>query len=231
MVSKHQVKKSTAIRLRITGVSIRKIEQELGVPRSTLSGWFRGIKLNQQKKKRLHQEWLLGLQKARTKAVLRHKELKQMREVRAVEEAKKVFQAVKFEDHAFLEFVLAMLYWAEGAKTGNRLLMCNSDPVLLRFFLDGLVRVYKLPRNSVRCALHLRADQNSKEMKDFWSKALQIPAECIREVYFDSRTKGSPTRQDYHGVCAIMYYNSHLWRRLMAFSQLVCEIDLHHTDT
>lgn len=213
------------------GRSIRWIEQELGIPRSTLSGWFHDIQLSKKQKEGLHQEWINGLHKARTKAVLRHKELKQIRISNAFEEAKSVLSRVDVEDDAILEIILAMLYWGEGAKTANRLFIGNSNPKLLKFFLDGLTRVYKLPRNGVRCALHLRADQNPGEMKEFWSRALKIPLECMREVYFDSRTKGSPTRPGYYGVCAIMYFNSHLWRRLMAFSQLVCEIDLQNKGT
>lgn len=223
--------RATAIGFRREGKSIRWVEQELNIPRSTLSGWFRDIQLNKKQKERLHKEWINGLSTARTKAVLRHKELKQLRISAAFDEAKTVLKRVDVADDAILEIILAMLYWGEGAKTRNRLLMGNSDPKLLKFFLDGVTRVYKLPRNSVRCALHLRADQSPREMKEFWSKALGVPLECIREVYFDPRTKGSPTRPGYHGVCAIMYFNSHLWRRLMAFSHLVCEIDLQDKGT
>lgn len=231
MVSKHQSKRKKAVALRKGGMSIRHIEQQLHIPRSTLSGWFHGVQLTQEQEERLHREWLNQLVKARTKSAQRHAELKQMRVLKAFTEAKNVVNKINFQDDSVLEIILAMLYWGEGAKTANRLLIGNSNPKLLKFFLDGVTRVYKLPRNSVRCALHLRADQNPREMKEFWSNVLQVPLECIREVYFDSRTKGSPTRPGYYGVCVIMYFNSHIWRRLIAFSQLVCEIDLQDKGT
>lgn len=99
--------------------------------------------------------------------MVRHAELKQLRVLKALAEASIVFEKVNIYDDYILEIILAMLYWGEGAKTGNRILISNSNQKLLKFFLDGLTRVYKLPRNSVRCALHLRADQNPEEMKEF----------------------------------------------------------------
>lgn len=231
MVSKYIAKKREAFSLRENGWSIRDIELKLCIPRSTLSGWLRHVELTQKQKEHLHREWIKGLEKARSKARVKHMQMKEMRVLKALNEAKEVFKKVNVCDEAVLELLLAMLYWGEGAKTGNRIFIGNSNPDLLKFFLDGLIRVYKLPRNSVRCALHLRADQNPDEMKRFWSRALQIPVKCIREVYFDSRTKGLPTWPNYYGVCSIVYFNSHLWRRLLSFRDLVCQVELQNKGT
>jgi predicted transcriptional regulator len=62
------VKKEKAIKLRKRGRSIRDIEKILGIPRSTLSGWLRDVKLSKKQKERLHKKWLAALVKARLKA-------------------------------------------------------------------------------------------------------------------------------------------------------------------
>ena len=43
--------KSKAVRLRKSGKSIRFIEGKLGIPKSTLSGWFKNIELSNKQKK------------------------------------------------------------------------------------------------------------------------------------------------------------------------------------
>lgn len=178
----------------------------------------------------LHENWLKALVIARKKAVSWHTQQKAKRIELATQAAEAVFKEIDLQNLVTLELALAMLYWGEGGKTGNRIFLGNTDPKLLKFFLDGLVRVYNLPRNSVRCALHLRADQNVDEMKKFWSSILEIPIESFKEAYFDSGTKGSPTRAGYHGVCTLMYYNSHYMRRLLAFVSLVCQVNLQNLD-
>ena len=48
-----QLKKQEAIRLRKKGISIRKIEQRLGIRRSTLDGWFKNIRLSDAQNEKL----------------------------------------------------------------------------------------------------------------------------------------------------------------------------------
>lgn len=54
--------------MRTDGLSVRNIELKLGIPRSTLSGWFKNIRLNKNKEDILHKNWLQGLVSARKKS-------------------------------------------------------------------------------------------------------------------------------------------------------------------
>jgi len=71
--------KDKAIKLRKTGLSIGFIERKLGIPRSTLSSWFRDISLTSNQKRRLKQNWINGLKKARKEAVIWHSAQKELR--------------------------------------------------------------------------------------------------------------------------------------------------------
>ena len=55
MKSKWYELKENAIKLRQQGFSIGKIERDLGIPRSTLSGWLKNIKLTARQKELLEE--------------------------------------------------------------------------------------------------------------------------------------------------------------------------------
>jgi transposase len=53
MRSKWSELKPKACKVRRQGISIRSIEKKLGIPRSTLSGWFRDINLSKKQQDNL----------------------------------------------------------------------------------------------------------------------------------------------------------------------------------
>ena len=71
--------KEEAIKIRKKGVSIGYVEKKLGIPRSTLSGWFKDIQLTKRQKGRLCQNWKNALVKARKKAIVWHNQQKERR--------------------------------------------------------------------------------------------------------------------------------------------------------
>lgn len=79
MSSKWSNLKLDAIRMRKAGVSIRSIEQTLGISRSTLSGWLEHINLTQKQKLKLTNNQFIALKKARIKATLWHNQQKEKR--------------------------------------------------------------------------------------------------------------------------------------------------------
>ena len=64
--------KPEAIRLRTQGKSLPYVHMKLGIPKSTLSYWFKDIVLTHKQKEKLHKNWQDGLSKARSKAVEWH---------------------------------------------------------------------------------------------------------------------------------------------------------------
>ena len=221
MKSQWYDKKDQSISLRKQGLSITEIEKLLLVPRSTLSGWFKNVKLSDDHKFRLKQNSDLALVKARVKASAWHRAQKASRLQKAKEEAELVLKEVDINDSVG-ELAAAMLYLGEGAKN-NTTAIGNSNPLILKFFVAVLRKKYGLKSEQIRCELHLRADQKSDEMKDYWSKELDLPPSSFRTVVFDQRTAGRPTYPGYRGVCIINCGNIAIQRKLIYLYNQFCQ--------
>ena len=70
-----------------------------------------------------------------------------------------------------------MLYWAEGAKGRNQLRFSNSDPAMVRFFVDFLRAYFDLQPKDIRITCHLYADhlERQVEVERFWLSMLDLP--------------------------------------------------------
>ncbi|MBI2514913.1 hypothetical protein HYV91_01855 [Candidatus Wolfebacteria bacterium] len=212
--------KDEAIRLRKKGFSIGNVEKCLGIPRSTLSGWFKDVKLSEKQKHKLWLNWKNGLTKARKKAVLWHNQQKQNRLNEAREASLGVLRRINLKDKDILDLALAMLYLGEGAKKNAETAMGSSDPLILRFFIAALRKIYNFDISKMRCELYLRADQNPDVIKRFWSSELNLPIRNFKQVSIDKRTIGIKTYPGYKGVCNIRCSNVAIKRKLLYLSEL-----------
>ena len=130
---------------------------------------------------------------------------------------------VDIKDRKLIDIALSMLYLGEGFKT-SKTGMGNSDPLILKFFLKNMIDVYNLDINKIRFELHLRYDQNSMQMKKYWSQQLKVPIARFSYVSFDKRTKGQKTYPHYKGVCLIDCANIAIQRKLIYLSRKFCEL-------
>lgn len=213
--------KEAAVALRKTGMSMTVIERKLGIPRSTLSGWFKTVEITEEQRLSLMKNRQDGWQKARENAVLRHREQKALRLLKAKEEALKTLDNIELTDEV-LDLALAMLYWGEGAKSGGTSI-ASSDPIILRFVLMVLKRNYGVTAGMIRCDLHLRMDQDVSKLKEYWAGELDIPLEGFKHAAFDKRSTGKPTYDHYKGVCVISCGQIAIQRKLIYLYTLFCE--------
>jgi hypothetical protein len=223
MRSKWYELKDRAIGLRKQGISIRRIESKLGIPRSTLSGWFRDVVLTEKQKEKLAQDHIAHLKVARKKAVAWHNAQKKARMIEALHQAEKTLASLKTDKKEVLDLALAMLYLGEGFKRSDYTGIGNSNPLILKFFIAVLRHNYLVKIEDIQCKLHLRADQDSNSMKRYWSKELQLPLNNFKSAYFDQRTKGSKTYPTYKGVCVVRCGHVVIQRKLLALSVLFSE--------
>ncbi len=215
--------KETARNLRKRGYSIGKIEHDLGIPRSTLSGWFKDIKLTRKQKITLIHNWKKGLIEARKKAILWHNNEKIKRLKQAEIEALKFLENINTEDEKIIELALAILYLGEGSKKNIETAMGSSDPLILKFFIFALRKLYDIPIEKIKCQLNLRADQDPDELKKYWAKELNLPESNFGYIALDKRTIGSKTYPNYKGVCQIRCGLSEIQRKLIYLSNRFCE--------
>lgn len=210
------------MKARVSGKSIRDIEKTFLVSKSTLSGWFKGLEIAEEFKIKLENSRLSNLRTARRKAVAWHNLQKEGRLKVAQEQALDVISKIDFANNQILELALSMLYLGEGAKAAHTAIG-STNPLILKFFISALKRLYGFDTSKIKCELHLRADQDSQETKDYWSKTLGVPLVNFYSVSIDKRTLGRPTYPTYKGVCILQCGNVAIQRRLVYLSEIFCE--------
>lgn len=197
------------------------IERKYGIPRSTLSGWFKYIELSETQRIKLMRNSEDGWKKARINANKWHRAQKAARLETAQQQASDIVDRLTLTDDV-LDLAFAMLYFGEGAKTNGTTSIANSDPIVLNFVLNVLDRNYKITREMVRCDLHLRADQDPNKLKLYWSEVLGIPIDRFRGCYIDKRTLNKPTYESYKGVCLLYCGSVAIQRKLTNLYNLFC---------
>ncbi len=203
------------------GVSISVIEKKYGIPRSTLSGWFKDIVLSEEQRTKLMQNSRDGWEKARISAASWHNTQKLKRLEIAELQAKNTLDKIHLTPEV-LDVALAMLYLGEGAKSGTTSI-ANSNPAVLRFVLSILYLNYKVKPETIRCDLHLRSDQSGEKLKNYWSKELRLPLENFKYIAYDKRSVGKPSYGHYKGVCVITCHQIAIQRKLIALYNQLCE--------
>jgi len=213
----NRAKKEAAIKLRRKGKSIREIERNLDIARSTLSGWFHDIELSKKQQKQLHNKWLNGLVKARLRAseVHRKERLDRMGEI---ENRVKEFTSNIVIDRKLGEIIYSIFYSAEGAKKAGKVEIANTNPKILVALLELFRYLYSPEESRLRCALHLRDDQTEKKLKNYWSKILGIPKSQFIKTQFDARAN-TPSFKDYKGVCSVYYCDTNLQKRILSIAE------------
>ncbi|MDP2663986.1 MAG: hypothetical protein Q8P08_00910 [bacterium] len=121
------------------------------------------------------------------------------------------------------KIALAMLYLGEGSKKQRGALMFgNSDPSVVRLFLNLLRYCYNIDEKKFRCTLQCRADQNIKKLEKFWSKITGIPPSQFYKARIDPRTIGKPSKKlDYKGVCRIDYFSGDVFMELKQIIEVI----------
>lgn len=157
-----------ALQLRKTGLSVKQIAKQLGVSKSTASLWTKDVPLSLKQRLILKQNFLDGAERGRIigSQVQKQKRLDLIKsfENRGIKE----FQ--KLSPQNLLIAGLA-LYWAEGSKKQRRVELCNSDPLMIKFFIHWLKQCYGIPKSELSCYVGINAAHKYREqyVRKFWS--------------------------------------------------------------
>lgn len=86
-----------------------------------------------------------------------------------------------------------MLYWAEGSKSRNAVQFVNSDPAMVRYFVQFLRTQFAVPDQAFRLDCNLFADhvERQREIEQFWLDTLGLPASCLRKSTVNVHSKYS----------------------------------------
>lgn len=223
MVRRYEQMKS-AIALRKTGKSYSEISKILGgIPKGSLSYWLSDIPLSLNQRTKLQKSTLRKLVQARKKSVAVRRQRRN-----------EYFQNIYFQHQALSTWlkkkepallVLATLYLAEGGKTQRGALSFgNSDPGVIRLFLQLLRFCYKIDESKFRCTVQGRADQDFTKLERFWSVTTRIQKSQFYKARVDPRSKGERTKKvHYKGVCRIDYFSAPVFHDLMIIGEILTE--------
>jgi transposase len=193
-----------AIELRKQGRSYGQIKQELGLSKSTLSGWLKQYPLSQERIKELRDHNERRIEKFRE--TMRRK--REERLDKMYENQKK--EMLPMNDRDLFLMGLA-LYWGEGTKSRmSTLELANTDPDMIKFYIQWLTVSLQVPKKSLKVRLHLYKDMNVEEKMYYWSDVLNIPLDQFQKPYVKETLT---TKRIQHkgrfgqGTCVIRIHN------------------------
>ncbi|MBI4100296.1 hypothetical protein HY439_00980 [Candidatus Microgenomates bacterium] len=215
-INKNKLKKK-AFTLRKKQRSYNTISRELGIPKSTLSNWFKADVYSSRVKKVL-------IKRAQEKAIEKLKLMAQANKEKwrrihlnyrnqATQEFPKLFSMPLFGPGL-------MIYWGEGDKRlkNGIVRISNIDYRLLKIFIAFLRVCCQIQLGKIRLWLLLYPDLNEKICKEYWSKILGVSQEqFVKSQYILGREK---KRKVDHGVCSIQVYSRELKEKIIEWINL-----------
>lgn len=188
--------KEKAKELRKQGISIIKIADQLGVSKSTISVWTRGITLtDDQKQKLLYREITDERVEAHSNVF----------KIRRLEYQKRGQLKIKKADPLYIAG--CMLYWGEGTKNINNCQMVNSELPMMVIFKKFLQDFFNVSNSMISININAYTDFHTKEkIQTYWLDGLQLELSslknCIWNQYPSSSKKKNIKKSEY-GTCTL----------------------------
>jgi hypothetical protein len=219
--------KLKAIRLRKEGKTYTDILRAVPVAKSTLAIWLKEAKLSKPENQKFTE--------AKRLASLRGGEAKKKQRV---EKQNEIFVKAKSEignlSKKDLFLIGVILYWAEGSKEkeynpGSPLRFANSDPYMIKLFLDWLKEVgVKKERICFDIYLHNNNKYRVSEVIKYWSSHTNFPKELFKVYYKKDipKTKRKNIYPDsYFGLTRIyVKRSSDLVRKINGWIEGICNV-------
>lgn len=109
-----------------------------------------------------------------------------------------------------LKLAGVMLYWAEGAKGGASVKFVNSDPAMVKIFLDFLRSVCCIHEERLKLLIHRYPDQNEEALRTFWSKITGVSEGNFYRSYVHVGKVGTYKNKSLYGTIAVNYSDKKL---------------------
>lgn len=203
------IQKNKAIKLRQTGLSIKKIAKKLDVSVGSVSVWVRDVVLTKEQIKQLSINATDPFYGKRLNYINKIKRQTDNKIIRLKKEGiKKIGHLSKRE----LFLIGVALYWSEGFKKDSQVGFANSDPKMINFFLKWLYDCFGYNTNDVfvRVTLNISHLKRIDEVQKYWSKEINIPISFFRKPFYQNvkwkKTYEHPN--EYYGVLRIKVLKS-----------------------
>lgn len=209
--------------LRRAGYSIGEIGLQMKIPRNTISGWVKDIRLTERQKERINAKIADSLVIGRSLALEANRR-KIERWKKDIRRSVKHFADIPLKNPEIGKLICSLLYLCEGARYPSTrcLVFSNSDAGIIRCFINLLRSSFNIEEDKLRCRVMYRCDQDLEELNKYWSKITKIPLFNFYKSKPDRRTKGRATlKKGYKGICAVHYLSTGLQFQLQSIGEII----------
>lgn len=209
--------KIQARNLRKAGESIKVIAQKLNVSPGSVSIWCSDIRLSPEQIAQLEKRMYDPTYGRRAEYLDKIKKETEARIMSLKEAGKALVGTIDTRDR-FIAGVA--LYWAEGFKKDKQVGFANTDPRMVRVFINWLTEVCDVHRSNIR--LRVTLNESYVHMIDpiqiYWSEMLDFPLSSFQKPIIQKVQwkKVYVNPEEYHGVLRVRVNNSlSLLRRIL----------------
>jgi len=128
----------------------------------------------------------------------------------------KLLENLSVEDEK-LRMAGIMLYWGEGAKTRGAVKFANSDPKMIKVFLEFLRRICGIYEDRLKAIVHLYPDLDEYKLRKFWSKATKIPLKRFYRSHIHKGKVGTYKNKSVYGTIAVNYSDTLLLKTILGW--------------
>lgn len=113
------------------------------------------------------------------------------------------------------------LFWGEGTKkSSHSVRLCNSDPLLVKKYIEFLVKIYEIDKSKLKFQLQIYNESKLNESVMFWKKNLLIKtSQFYKTTILKKRGAGNYINKMEHGTIIVCFNNIKL--RNLIYSQIV----------
>ncbi len=230
--------RAQAMRKRLGGYSYNEIQASLGIPKSTLSGWFKHIVLSERARKRLAARARLG-----SAFLIKRNKMQTHAAAQRARTTRQTGAALigKFSKRELM-LLGASLYWAEGHKrlivragkerTSHTIRFVNADADMVRMFIFFLFKILDIPQDDIRLSMRLYPHINETEAREYWARAsgLQNPRFFKTTFLVSGASKGiRPYNRLPWGTLQVEVCDTHKFHHLMGLIEGVKKQISHAT--
>jgi len=215
-----------AFELRVQGYSYNEINRSLGIPKSTLSGWFKDLELSPEANKRLDKRKRIGTE-VLIKRNIKQTELAWDKASKIQSENAKQIKSLSKRDLLILG---SGLYWAEGYKklrvkngierTGHQISFVNSDPLMIKVFIKFLIEILSTNPQKIVLVMRIYEGMDEKKCCRYWKKVTGLTTKNFRKstylVSISSQRKRPFNRLPF-GTLAVQVFNTEKFNELIGF--------------
>lgn len=208
--------------LRGLGWSYGEIRELIDVPKATLAGWCRDIRLTDD------QVAAMKDRGGSRRGVPRDTQRKRRVEIEHIRVEARAFATAHLHDPLFVAGTV--LYWGEGAKTKTMLAVTNADAAALRLFIRWTRRFHDASAAFV-LSLHVHDGDDDAAARRWWADALMLDDPHYTKTYVKPPGTGHRTNVLQHGVCRVRVRRAtDAWYRTVAWIAVVAESLAGQTD-